>query len=690
MAHIDPSAVRNVAVVGHRGAGKTSLVEAMLHAAGATGRLGSVAEGTTVTDFDEEEARRGMSMTSSLCHLTWRDTDVTLIDSPGEPSFIGDALTAIRAADCALVVVNAQEGVEVMTERMWEVCREAGVARAVVVTMLDRERADMETVLDSLREMAPGCIPVEIPMGSGPTLEGVIDLIDMNATTYGDGPTGTVGEIPEEYRERAQAARERLMDIVAEADDTLIEKYLAGEPITHDELVHAIHTGILERRIFPVLCAAAGRAGFGADRVLDAVVDELPSPPELGAWTGRDVASDTDVAIPLHEDGPVVVYVFKTIADPFSGKLNMLRVISGTLRSDTVLTDTRTGNRERLGGLMRLQGKEHEPVGELTAGGIGAVAKLKDVTTGDVLTTGDDRVVLRPVEIPAAVMTFRVTPRQTGDEDKVITALRRLQEEDPSLDVHRDDETRDLIVGGLSQMHVEVVLERMSRRFGVEVDLHRPHVPYHETITRAVDAHGKHKKQSGGHGQFGECSLHVEPMETGAGFAFVNAVVGGSVPRQFIPAVEKGVRDALASGVVGGFPVVDVRVTLTDGKHHSVDSSEMAFRLAGALAMREALASAAPVVLEPIMAVSVTVPDEVVGDVMGDLSGRRGHPLGMEAKGHNQVVQAEVPMAEMLEYANDLRSMTGGRGDYTMSFTRYDPLPSHLTEAAVQENSTST
>lgn len=685
MAHIDSASIRNVAVLGHRGAGKTSLVEAMLHAAGAVGRMGSVAEGTTITDFDEEEQRRGMSMTSSLCHLLWRDVDITLIDSPGESSFLADALTAIRASDCALVVVNAQEGVEVMTERLWERCEEAGLARAVVVNMLDRDRADMDATLTALREMSPGCIPVEIPIGTGPDLTGVIDLIDMNATTYTDGPNGTVGEIPEEHLERARAARERLMDIVAESDDALIEKYLAGEPITHDELVHAVHTGILERRIFPVLCAAGGRAGLGADRILDAIVDEFPSPPELGPWTGVDVESGDEVTIPLADDGPAVVYVFKTVADPFSGKVNMFRVISGALASDTVVTDTRTGNRERVGTLMRMQGKEHEPVNEFGPGGIGAVAKLKDVTTGDVLTTGDARFVLRPIAVPPPVMTFWITPRKQGDDDKVVAALRRLQEEDPSLDVHRDDETGDLIVGGLSQMHVEAILDRMARRFGVEVDLHRPHVPYHETVTRVVDAQGKHKKQSGGHGQFADCRIRVEPLPPGTGFEFVDSVVGGAIPRQFIPAVEKGVRDAMAEGAVGGFPVVDVRVTVYDGKHHSVDSSEMAFRIAGSLAMREALAAAGSVLLEPVMSVTVTVPDDAVGDVMGDLSGRRGRPLGMEAKGHSQVVRAEVPMVEMLSYAPDLRSMTGGRGDYAMEFLKYESMPAHMVERAVEE-----
>ncbi len=686
MAHTDPSKIRNVAMLGHRGTGKTSLVEAMLFAAGATTRMGTVADGTTVTDYDEEEHRRGMSIASSMCHLTWRGTEINIIDAPGDPSFLADALTAIRASDCALMVVNAQEGVEVVTERLWERCRDAGLPRAVVVNMLDRERADFDTALASLREMAPGCIPVEIPMGAEQGLFGVIDLIDMKATTYGDGPVGTLGEIPDEHRARADEARERLMDIVAEADDVLIEKYLAGEQITHDELVEAIQKGIVERRIFPVICAAGGRDGFGADRVLELIVDELPAPGELGPWTGIDTATGDETPIRLNEDGPAIVYVFKTLADQFSGKINLLRVISGTLPSDTQVVDTRTGARERIGALMRLQGKEHEAVSELGAGDIGAVAKLKDVTTGDVLTTGQSSVVLRPIDLPAAVMSFSVTPKNQGDEDKVVGALRRLQEEDPSLDIHREEETGDLIVGGLSQMHVESILDRMKRRFGVEVDLHPPHVPYHETVTRSVEVQGKHKKQSGGHGQFGDCHIRVEPLPSGSGFEFVDKIVGGAIPRQFIPAVEKGVEDAMRKGDIGGFPVVDVRVTLFDGKHHTVDSSEMAFRIAGSMAMQEALKKAGSVLLEPIMSVAITVPEDAIGDVMGDLSGRRGRPLGMEAKGHNQIVSAEVPMAEMLAYAPDLVAMTGGRGAYTMEFLRYERLPSHLAQKAVEDN----
>jgi elongation factor G len=686
MAHQDPSKIRNVAVLGHRGTGKTSLVEALLFAAGATNRMGTVADGTTVSDHDDEEQRRGMSISASLCHLEWRGVEINLIDAPGESSFFADSLTAIRASDCALMVVNGQMGVEVTTEKLWERCEEAGLARAVVINMLDRDRADFHATLDALREMSSGCIAVEIPIGAEGDFRGVIDLVSMEATTYVGGPKGTVGPIPSELQEEAQAARERLIDIVAEADDELIEKYLGGEEITTQELIAGIHKGILERRIFPVVCASGGKDGLGADRILDMIVDELPAPPELGAWTGLDAKTGEETPIELAEDGPAVVYCFKTLADQFSGKINLLRVISGVLKSDTQVIDTRNGTKERVGQLMRLQGKDHANVPELGPGDIGAVAKLKDVTTGDVLTTGNATVVLRPVSFPPPVMSFAVTPKTQGEEDKVAQALRRLQEEDPSLDVHRDEQTGDLIVGGLSQMHVESVLERMKRRFGVEVDLHKPHVPYRETITREADAEGKHKKQSGGRGQYGDCWLRVEPLSSGSGFEFVDKIVGGAIPRQFIPAVEKGVQDAMAEGAIGGFPVVDVRVTLYDGKYHTVDSSEMAFRIAGALGMKAAMEKAGPVLLEPIMSVEVTVPEEAVGDVMGDLNSRRGRPMGMDAKGHNQVVKAEVPMAEMLTYAPDLRAMTGGRGDYTMDFLRYEQVPSHLTEKAVEAN----
>jgi elongation factor G len=677
MAHPDPANIRNVAVLGHRGTGKTSLVEAMLFAAGATTRMGSVAEGSTVADFDDDEKRRGMSIAASLCHLTWDGVKVNLLDTPGEPSFQADALSALRAADSALVVVNATAGVEVQTERMWARCAEIGLPRAVVVNMLDRDRASFATSLAALQELDAGCVAMQIPMGEAGDFTGVINLVSMTATTYVESPTGTTGPVPEEFAAQAQEARERLIDKVAEADDALIEKYLEGEEITTEELIGALTQGIIERRLFPVLAAAGGKGGAGADRVLDLIVEGLPSPAAVGAWAATDPRTGEPRELSLAENGPAVAYVFKTLADQFSGKINLLRVFSGVLPSDSQVVDGRSGNKERVGHLFTLQGKEHVPVTELGPGDIGAVAKLKDVTTGDVLSTGDAGMAFPPVRYPEAVMNFAVAARSQGDEDKVVSSLRRLAEEDPSLDVHRED-TGDLIVGGLSQMHVEVAVDRMRRRFGVEVDLKPPKVPYRETITSQAEAEGKHKKQTGGRGQYGDCWLRVEPLSRGEGFEFVDKIVGGAIPRPFIPAVEKGVAEALSMGPLGGYPVVDVRVTLYDGKFHPVDSSEMAFKIAGSLGMKAAMEKAHPTLLEPVMSVEVTVPEEQVGDIMGDLNSRRGRPLGMEARGHNQIVRAEVPMAEMLTYAVDLRAMTGGRGDYHMEFLRYDAVPSHL------------
>jgi elongation factor G len=681
MAHPDPAQIRNVAVLGHRGSGKTSLVEAMLHAAGETTRLGTIGEGTTVSDFDEDERRRAMSITASLCHLTWGEVKVNLVDTPGEPSFQGDTLTALRAVDAALMVINATAGVEVQTERLWERAGELGLPRGVVVNMLDRERADYDAAMEALAALAPGAVAIQIPIGAEDGFRGVVNLVSMTATTYDAGsPAGATGPIPDDLSDAAEAAREALIDVVAENDDALIEKYLEGHEITTDELIAGILAGVQEGRIFPVVCAAGGSA-IGVDRALDLIVEALPSPAAAAAREAVDSASGDALSIGLEEDGPAIAYCFKTVADQFSGRINLLRVYSGVLPSDSHATCARTGGKERVGQLFTLQGKDHVPLQEIGPGDIGAVAKLKDVATGDVLTTGA-AVAFPPIAFPPPLMSFAVTARSQADEDKLHASLRRMTDEDPTLDVHRDEQTGDFIVGGLSQMHVEVIAERIERRFGVAMDLAPPHVPYRETITGSAEAEGKHKKQSGGRGQYGDAWVRVEPLPRGDGFEFVDKVVGGAIPRPFIPAVEKGVVEALRQGELAGYPVVDLRVTLYDGKHHAVDSSEMAFKIAGSLAVRAAIAKAQPVLLEPIMRVEVTVPSEHVGDVMGDLNSRRGHPLGMETRGSGEVIRAEVPMAEMLSYAPDLRAMTGGRGDYTMAFDHYAQVPAHLAEKA--------
>ncbi len=681
MAHPDPAQIRNVAVLGHRGSGKTSLVEAMLFAAGETNRLGTVAEGTTVADFDDDERRRTMSISASLCHLEWGGVKVNLIDTPGEPSFQGESLTALRAVDAALLVLNATAGVEVQTERLWSRAGELGLPRAAVVNMLDRERADFDATMAALVELAPGAVGIQLPIGSEAGFRGVVNLVSMTATTYdGGSPAGSTGPIPDDLADAAQSAREALIDVVAENDDALIEKYLEGEEITTEELIGAILAGVKERRIFPVVCAA-GAPAIGVDRALDLIAEALPSPADAAPREAVDASSGETVTIGLAEDGPVVALCFKTLADQFSGRINLLRVISGTLPGDSHVTCVRTGGKERVGQLFTLQGKDHVALQEIGPGDIGAVAKLKEVATGDVLTTGRP-VAFPAVQFPPPLMSFAVTARTQADEDKLHASLRRMTDEDPTLDVHRDEQTGDFLVGGLSQMHVEVVAERIERRFGVAMDLAPPHVPYRETITGSAEAEGKHKKQSGGRGQYGDCWVRVEPLGRGEGFEFVNKIVGGAIPRPFIPAVEKGVVEALREGALAGYPVVDLRVTLYDGKHHAVDSSEMAFKIAGSLGVRAAIEKAGPVLLEPIMRVEVTVPSDHVGDVMGDLNSRRGQPLGMETRGGNEVIKAEVPMAEMLSYAPDLRAMTGGRGDYTMEFDHYAQVPAHLAEKA--------
>jgi elongation factor G len=684
MAHPDPAQLRNVAVLGHRGCGKTSLVEAMLHAAGATSRLGRVLDGTTVGDFDEDEQRRGMTISTSLCHLTWNGVKVNLLDTPGDASFQGDTLAAMRAADAVLMVVNAPAGMEVQTERLWARAAEQGMARAVAVNMLDKERADFEAVVAALAEMAPGAVAIQIPIGAEAGFRGVVNLVSMTATTYAEGElAGTTGPIPDEMAAEAQAAREHLMDVVAEKDDALIEKYLEGEEITTDELVAAIMAGVAEGRLAPVVCVAGG-PGIGVDRALDLLVEGLPSPVAAGA-RGVLGADGEPAGIPVSEDGPAVALCFKTLADQFSGRISLLRVLTGVLGGDSQATVAGSGAKERVGQLFTLQGKEHVAIDEIGPGDIGAVAKLKDVHTGDLLTTGDEPLSAAPLPLPPPLMSFAVTAHEQGDDDKLNQALRRMSDEDPTIDVHHDEQTGDLILAGLSQMHVEVIAERIERRFGVAMDLAPPHVPYRETITATAEAEGKHKKQSGGRGQYADCWVRVEPLPRGTGFEFVDKIVGGVIPRAFIPAVEKGVVEAMREGELAGAPVVDVRVTLYDGKHHPVDSSEMAFKIAGSLGFRAAVAAARPVLLEPIMVVEISVPAENVGDVMGDLNSRRGHPLGMEARAHVEVIRAEVPMAEMLNYAPDLRAMTGGRGDYTMEFGHYAQVPAHLAQKAAAE-----
>jgi elongation factor G len=682
--HPPADRIRNVALVGHRGSGKTSLHEALLFEAGQVNRLGSVPEKTTVSDGDPDEQARQMSISATLSSLSWQERKINLLDTPGEPSFVADALGALRVCESAVFVINAVMGVEVTTSRLWARAAELDIARMLFVNMLDRERADFFRTLDSLkRAFGQHVVATEIPIGSEHEVEGVIDLVDMKAFRQ-DSPTRggwTEIEIPESSAELAQEYREKLMDEVCEVSDSLMERYLDGGEISHSEIVGALKEGTNHGKIFPVVCGVA-TANLGTTRLLDAIVEDLPSPVKHGSLQVGEVELTADEAEPLF------AYVFKTRADPFAGRINLIRVYQGVMRADSPALNTRAHVKERIGQLLAFAGKEVEHVQEFGPGDIGAVAKLKETRAGDWLAARDEPIEMPRIKLPAPVMAFAVEPRSRGDEDKVLASLRRLQEEDPTIDLHRDQQTGEQIVAGLSQVHVEVIVDRLRDRFGVEVTLKPPRVPYRETIRAGAAGHGRHKKQSGGRGQFGDCHIEIEPLYDGDqadGYEFVDKIKGGVIPSSFIPAVEKGVREAMDSGVLAGYPVQGVRVRLLDGQYHSVDSSEIAFKLAGIQAMRQALADASPVLLEPIMTVTLSVPESHVGDVIGDLNSRRGRPQGMEPVGAMTEIKAEVPMSEMLTYAPDLRSITQGQGDYTLEFLRYEEVPGHLAQRLVAE-----
>ncbi len=684
MPHKAADRIRNVALIGHRGCGKTSLHEAMLFEAGVAKRLGTVADGTTVADHEPDEQERQMSIDASVATFEHDGRKINLVDTPGEPSFVADAVAALRVADAAVVVVNAAMGVEVHTERLWRRADDEGLARLVFVNMLDRERADFFAALDSLkRSFGAHVVATEIPIGTEQEVSGVVDLIDMKAFVSENAGRGNASEveIPEDLQAQAEEYREKLMDEVAENSDELMERYLDGEEIDHEEIVGVLKQGVTDGRIFPVTCGVATR-NLGTDRLLSALVEDLPSPAMRGAVTAIGADGEA-LEIEPDEDAPLLAYIFKTLADPYTGRINLFRVYRGTLTSDSHVVNSTRHGKERVGQLGQPLGKDLTPVAELGAGDIGAVAKLKETQAGDVLTASQEEVAFPALELPAPVMAFAYEPKSKGDEEKAAAAVRRLSEEDPTLDVHRDAQTGEQIVAGLTQIHVEVLVERMKRRFGAEIELHPPRVPYQETIRNPAEAHARYKKQSGGRGQFADCKIEIEPAEDGVGLDFVNRIKGASIPGSFIPAVEKGVVEAMEHGTVAGFPVKGVRVRLVDGKHHDVDSSEMAFKIAGSMAFREAMEEASPVLLEPIVRLTVTCPEDVVGDVIGDLNSRRGHPLGMEPSGAMTEVKAEVPMAEVLDYAPDLRSISGGRADFTMDFDRYDEVPAHLAERVV-------
>jgi elongation factor G len=679
-----PDRIRNVAVVGHGGTGKTSLVEAMLYVARAIDRLGRVDDGTATTDFDPEEQRRHHTINAALAPLEWQQCKVNLIDAPGYPDFLGEVVAALRVADGALVVVDAVAGVQVQTEVAWLYADRAGVSRLVVVNRLDRENASFERTLQSLRRRFGARVaPVQIPIGVESALSGVVDVVEMTAYTFANGAM-TVGEVPAELADAARAARETLMEAAADADDALMERYLEAGELTQQELIQGLQAGVRAGRIVPVLCAA-GTKLVGVQRVLDAVVALLPAPSHREV-VAADPRTQQAARLAAAPDAPLAALVFKTVADPYVGRLSYFRVYSGVLRSDSQVYNATRGKVERVGQVYFLRGKHQESAGEVGPGDLGAVAKLADTATGDTLCGRDHPVLLPPIEFPEPAIAMAVEPKSKGDEDKLGTALQRLAEEDPTVRVHRDSEMKQTLIMGMGESHLEILADRLRRKFGVDVTLRLPRVPYRETVRGRARAQGRYVKQTGGRGQYGVCVVEIEPLPRGSGFEFVDKIFGGAIPNQFIPSVEKGVRKALEEGVLAGYPVVDVRVTLVDGKYHEVDSSDIAFQIAGSLAFKDAATQAGLVLLEPIVTLEVRVPEEQMGDVIGDLNAKRGRILGMEPQGDGTtVVRAQVPQAEVLRYASDLRSMTGGRGTFTMTFSHYEEVPPPVAERVIAE-----
>jgi elongation factor G len=675
--------IRNVALVAHGGAGKTSLAEAMLFDAGVINRLGRIEEGNTALDFEPEEIKRTSSISTGFHQLAWKKHTVTLIDTPGDQNFFSDTKTCLQAADAAVVVIDAVDGVKVQTEIGWEFVDDFKLPRAIFINKLDRERADFQRTFEDAKGLfQPKLIILQLPIGAEAGFKGVVDLITRKAYVYEDGKS-KVSEIPADMKDSVEVEREALIENIAEADDALVERYLEGETLSEEDLKHALRKGTLARTFVPVICGSASR-NVGIDLFMDFIVGAMPSPLDGGAKIGKDPATGKEIERAPDPKAPFAALVVKTITDPYAGRLTLFRIFSGTIGGDGTFYNAKKEVRERYNQLLVILGKEQKPVDGAGPGSIVAVAKLKETGTGDTLCDEANKILFTAVEPIPTLISYALSAKNKGDEDKVFTSLTRLLEEDTSLRIDRLAETKEIILHGQGQIHIETTVERLKRKFNVEVQLNIPKVPYRETIKKKIRVQGRHKKQTGGHGQFGDCWVQFEPQPRSKGFEYVDAIVGGSIPRQYIPAVEKGIVESAQRGVLAGFPCVDFKATVDDGSYHAVDSSEMAFKIAGSLAFRKAAEQADPVLLEPVMKVTVIAPDEFMGDIMGDLNSRRGRVLGMENAGKNQIINAYVPMSEFQTYAPDLRSMTGGRGIYRMEFSHYDEVPSHIAQKIIE------
>lgn len=651
--------IRNVALVAHSGAGKTSLGDAVLFNAKAIDRMGRVDEGTSTLDYEPDEIKRKITISTTVAHCEWQNTKINLVDTPGYADFIGDVKSGLRVVESAIVAVCATAGVEVGTENVWQFADERALPRMVVITKLDRENADFYKTIDAVRNtFGTKCAVIQLPIGSQDSFRGVVDLISMKAYVYDGSSSGKFQEqdIPDDLKETAENYRSELIEAAVESDDELIEKYLEGEELSEEEIRKGLRQGVAEGSVYPIICVSALK-NVGIKQMLDTIVAYLPSPADIDRIEGKAPGSDETKELAPKDDAPLSALVFKTTADPFVGKISLFRVYSGTMRSDGQVYNSNEDTTERVGQLFFMKGKQQEPVDQVSAGDIGAVAKLGVTGTGDTLCDKSNPVVLPGINFPKPTLAMAMKPKAKGDEDKIGSGLARLTEEDPTIVVHRDAETAETIVEGLGEVHLEVTAERLKRKFGAEVVLDTPRIPYRETIRGTAKAEGKHKKQTGGRGQYGHVFLEISPLPPGGDFEFEDKIFGGAVPKQYIPAVEKGVRETLVEGVLAGYPLVDLKVTLYDGSYHPVDSSEMAFKIASSMALKKGVMDASPVLLEPIMDVEVTVPEYQMGDVMGDLNKRRGRILGMEPQGNKQVIKAQVPMAEMFKYAIDRKSV---------------------------------
>jgi elongation factor G len=687
MSKYESKSIRNLAIIGHGGTGKTSLCESVLYLAGKTDRPGRVDEGTSSMDYEPEEQKRHISISAATNHIDWDKHRINFIDTPGDSNFAFDTKSCLRIVDGAVVLVDAVAGVEFQTEKVWEYADEFNLPRLLFISRMDRERADFEKAVESIRERLGKKVTLcSLPIGAENAFTGVVDLTSMKAYAYDDQKkSAKVIDIPSDMSETVQKYRDVLIEDIAETDDELMNKYLEGGELSTEDLQAGLRKGVVSGALIPVVCGSAMK-NLGIHPFLDTIVRYFPSPVDRGSVSGKKPGTGEEETRLPEEAAPFSALVFKTIADPYAGRLTLFRVYSGTLKSDLSLFNASRKTNERIGNLFFLEGKIQKPVEELIPGDIAAIAKLKETATGDTLSAEKTPIIYPKIEPPTAIISFAVEAKTRGDEDKLVSSIHRLTDEDPTLVFHRDDQTREMILSGLGQVHIEVTVEKMRRKFGLEVNLKTPKVPYKETIKGKTTIQGRYKKQSGGRGQFGDTWLDIEPLPRGSGFEFVDRIVGGVIPGQYRPAVEKGIVEAMAEGVVAGYPVVDLRVSLTDGSYHTVDSSEMAFKIAGSLGFKKGVLECQPTLLEPIVNIAIEIPDEYMGDVIGDLNSRRGKVLGMDSQGHHQIIKGQVPLAEILKYAPDLRSMTSGRGTFTYEHSHYEEVPSYIAEKIIAES----